>query len=514
MAGAHRRDRLRRWSAFLVALLAVALTRAPLLWNPHDHLDGDEALMGVTVLHVLEGRGVPLRPYGAAFGVSAVETLTTATLAWVFALSDTTLRAAPLLLWCLGVLAVAFSCRALAGGAAAGAAALLLIFSPAWLHPSISAWHYNHTAFLAGHLAVWLAVRSAERPGGRLLEPGLIAALASLAFLSQPIYALGASPFLAWWAWRRRDPRAVGVLLLVGAACLLLHAFAAEGSHARWSPPLFAEPEPLSSLRALPHRFWVATTGVYFLDRPLPAGPATRAAAALWCAALLAASARAAALAWRRRRITPGLLCLAAIAAVLGFDLLITPRLQGARYLLPSVGFQAMLIALEAAPLLRWRPARAWLAAAGVAFVALGSAAAATEVRHLSFSGSPVVRAAPESEALQALVRHLLERDIHHVYSAGPMFQWKLVFASRERVLARWIDPIDRHPPYPAAVDRASATGEPVAIVGEADDAGAVAARLRDAGFPGLRVEPVASRYYVIEDPPPELVRRRFPPRS
>jgi hypothetical protein len=70
---------------------------------------------------------------------------------------------------------------------------------------------------------------------------------------------------------------------------------------------------------------------------------------------------------------------------------------------------------------------------------------------------------------LRANVRDVLAtldaRGVHHVYCLDPMFQWNLVWASREAVLARWVDPVDRIPEIPARVDAARRAGLPVAVV-------------------------------------------------
>ena len=61
-------------------------------------------------------------------------------------------------------------------------------------------------------------------------------------------------------------------------------------------------------------------------------------------------------------------------------------------------------------------------------------------------------------------------RDIRNVYCLDPMFQWNLIWGSRERILARWADPLDRVPDYPARVDAARLPGRPYAVVGQATE--------------------------------------------
>src|SRR5690606_32436237 len=90
------------------------------------------------------------------------------------------------------------------------------------------------------------------------------------------------------------------------------------------------------------------------------------------------------------------------------------------------------------------------------------------------------------------VLRRLEERGVRHVYCADPMLQWNLAWASRERVIARWIDPVDRIPEYPQQVDRARRDGLPVAVVAKP------------------RLEALSFRVY----PPPPVaeLERIFPP--
>jgi hypothetical protein len=66
---------------------------------------------------------------------------------------------------------------------------------------------------------------------------------------------------------------------------------------------------------------------------------------------------------------------------------------------------------------------------------------------------------------IQDVVRQLEDSGVGHVYSADPMLQWNLAWESRERIVARWIDPVDRIPGYPERVDQARRAGLPIAVV-------------------------------------------------
>ena len=99
------------------------------------------------------------------------------------------------------------------------------------------------------------------------------------------------------------------------------------------------------------------------------------------------------------------------------------------------------------------------------------------------------------SRVISTLVEELESRGIGHVYCLDPMFQWNLAWTSRERIIARWADPLDRLPDYPARVDAARDAGRPYAVVGETP---------RSTGGP--------QRFGILPLPDPILLESTFPP--
>jgi hypothetical protein len=106
----------------------------------------------------------------------------------------------------------------------------------------------------------------------------------------------------------------------------------------------------------------------------------------------------------------------------------------------------------------------------------------------------------PVRDALGALVARLRAEGVRHVYCTHAMMQWSIMWASHEQIVARWYHPDDRVPEYPAAVDRARAAGERIAVVGAADEAGHFADAIGAAGGGGPPVV-VARSFTVAVDP-------------
>ena len=94
------------------------------------------------------------------------------------------------------------------------------------------------------------------------------------------------------------------------------------------------------------------------------------------------------------------------------------------------------------------------------------------------------------------LLAQLERGGVRHVDSGDVMLQWMLIFESRERVVARWREPIGRVPRYVREVDRSRRAGDPVRLV--------VVEGRPESGAP--------LRYEVRPLPSSDWVERAFPP--
>jgi hypothetical protein len=130
------------------------------------------------------------------------------------------------------------------------------------------------------------------------------------------------------------------------------------------------------------------------------------------------------------------------------------------------------------------------------------------EFRNVPSSGLPMEPGAGEAEAMANLTDRLLSQNIRFVYSIDAMLQWQIMFASRERIKARWFDPADRYPEYPRAVDRALAFKQKVAVVGRLGQLKSLAAVLIREKQDFSRLEDIDGWYMIIYDPDLALLRR------
>jgi len=492
---------------FILLPLAILLSRLPFLLNDSAYLDGDESLYGIMTLHFLEGKGLPILPYGQGYGVSVIETLVMAVFAWLLGLTPTVMQLSMLSLWALAVTAFALAARRFAGDLAAAVATALLVSSPGWGHVSLASWGYNQTAFLATNISLWLIAGLIQEDRKR--SPGLLFALGlsvGIASVTQPIYALALSPFL-WLAVRgRRLPDGFYVALgfaIIASLFVLLRAL----DRVYWQPQLFEDPDVIASLWLMPHRLWVVLSGAYVLDIALPVALVTVITATLWSLCALALAIRVVLRSGRNSNFTASHACILAVVLVLLFSLAVTPVDYGYRYGLPAVGFICLALGIELAATLQAKQRTMRMTACAILAIFLfGGSVSLVELGRLNFSGTAVRSGGPEGHAIQTLVDYLLRNQIQYVFCPEGMFQWKLIFVSRERIKTRWFDPVDRYPAYAQAVDQALFSGQPVAIVHEAKDVRAFTAWLAQAGFGYLKPEFVADRYIVLQNPPQKLL--------
>ncbi|MBN1558028.1 MAG: glycosyltransferase family 39 protein [Lentisphaerae bacterium] len=458
------------WAAAL-----VLLTRLPQLTSGMLP-DGDEAVLGLMARHLAQGKALPLFFYGQNYGFSLLEAGTAAGLFALFGSSTAVLKLAMLLLWCLGGLFLVLSVRDYVSRSAAAIAALLLASCPAWFLWSMKARGGYISAFLLCHLTIWLTARLGGMPRGRGAVAALIGGNLILVYLCQPLWLAGLLPFLflGLGRWTRRDYAWIGAGALAAAvAGVWLKARA--GTY--YDPGLFGYVDAGAGLAALPERVRTAFGGSYYLGRPVDSGWAVRAAGAVWAGLFVLAAAAAV---WKiaRRRISGfALCCLIGMTAPVLLSAVSDSPLFGYRYLLPAPGFLVMLLARE------WADARgrrrSLLQAAG-GLAVLSGLAAAPYFAGFPYDGGEGETALTQEAALGRLIDELEERGIGHVYCLDPSLQWNLMFASGERILARWKEPEDRCPGYPRAVDRALRAGRPAAIVGKRRQLAGVRENLRE----------------------------------
>lgn len=500
----------------LVGLLVIPLSRAPQLIGGQTFPDGDESVIALMAKHMAEGRHFPVFAYGQSYGLSFFEAGAAAVAFKLAGMSDVALKSAILFLWSLGWVFFTLAAREFGGTRTAWIAGLALLVFPAWAGCSMKAWGGTVTGFVFMNLLLWRLAHVLRQSRIGVIDAGGLGASLALTLLAQPIRLPALLPFILLLVLSFRGklhgktPKSRVAAAGAGFAVVLALAYGPGRADqpTYWSPAIFAGAAPAAALGHLPQRFWGELTGAFWMIDLVPAGIFPRITAGLWVAALIAAVAVASAR-WERDRFSPLLASVFSVLIVLAASLFLSDDLFMYRYLLPTAEPLVLATALSASALVEAADSRRRLAVgSAVAVLIAGGAFSLVEFRNISLAGIPSEGNDRPAESVEQLVRALRSAGVGHVYCTDPMLQWTLMYASREAVLARWIDPRDRLPEIPAAVDRALREGRRVAIVGYAAQAPMLGAALRQTGrkTDGLRV--VNATFFVMLDPDPRFIRQ------
>jgi hypothetical protein len=496
--------------AFIIlGCVLIVLTRLPQLWGGMFFPDGDECVTGLMAKHITEGKDFPLFIYGSPYGFSIFETLPASLFFKLFGLSATGLKTAILCLWTAGWVFFVLFLGHLGNRRIAVIGGLLLIFAPGWGAVSLKAWATHVSAFAATNLSLWILAgiyRSTDDFRRTVL---LLGCCLAMVVLANPIWFIAMAPFVALLLYERKKISDL-IFIIFGtlgtASLILLIQQMSLGIGTFWRPPLFEDWNMLESIRLMPMRIWVAMTGTYFLTRKLTAGPATIIATTAWIISSLLALGCVAVKLFKREPLdflTRGFVGM--ILITLSFSLFLNNQLFAFRYLLPIIGSLAALIAIGIDRLWDQGHVMKKTAWAFLFLLIITGAASMIEFRHVPTSGMPPAPRAGEPQAIADLTRRLLNQNIRFVYSADAMLQWQIMFASKEAIKARWIDPSDRYPEYPRAVDKAFASGEPVALVARPGQLKLVSLTSRRMLS---HLEDIDGWYVIIYDPSRELLNK------
>jgi hypothetical protein len=435
-----------KWSFVAVLAIGIAL-KLLLLATSQSMPDGDEAVEGLMAMHMLRDGVHRLYPYGVRYGAGAgVETHAAAALFAVAGPSGVALKTVGLVVWSLSLLLLIAIVRKRLGQRAALLAGALYAVSPAGCQWAMKVGGGHQIAVALGLLTWWLneTVDSRKTPALAWLVP--------LVALAHPIAAPFAL-FLAGSQWLRTSARLRPwyVASLALAVCLELLLLAPTESGV-WDPSaasLAVSRIPLA-LGAVATSFFSPNLNGRHCRDLVEAGGAI-----VWltvlCASLWALR--------RDRELLASVICTIGVVVMVNVDLLVPRHLL----LLHPIGCMAIAQAVYR------RPGRQ-RAAICAGLITLGLIAHVRETRSPYVYGPAPQHNGVSRAEFRTIIDTLQSQGIKHVYSLDPMLQWNVMFATNERILARWKNPADRVPRYARLVDQARLNGEPIAVVGDFRD--------------------------------------------
>jgi hypothetical protein len=354
--------------------------------------------------------------------------------------------------------------------------------------------------------------RTEAQPGAKPGSFALLGASVGLLFLTQKLWFASFLPFLAIILWRRSSRRETLTLLASTFVIAALPELLPGNASHYWDPQYLRDINPLLAFTLLPERIWTFFSGAYSYSTRMDSSLFAKVAASGWCLMLIVSGA--ALIKWLREgpdRSLAGAILVSGVL-IIGATLVISVPLFGYRYLLPLASLSCLAIAHWIVNCHRqarsFGPASPMVTTTLVTLVLVAAGLLATVTGDNFRAAAPFTRTqlTPE-ESLDQLIDDLDAQDIHHVYSLDPMLQWNIIFASGEKVVARWSDPRDRRPEYPAQVDRALFAGQNVAIVGTASSLEAFREFLQEQGSGTMPIHKAGDRYFWLPNPNRNLLR-------
>lgn len=496
------------FKAFLVGgILLIVSSRLVQLFSGSIELDSDEAILALMSKHIIEGRDFAIFFYGQTYGLSIIESLTGAVFFGLFGYSDVCLKAAMLLLWVIGWVFFVLAVKKHAGICVSCAAGLVLIFCPAWSVWSMMARGGYVTAFLLNNVCLWLFVCFYQAGKIGTSKYIFFGSLLGLLFLSQSIWFLSFLPFVALLLLQEKKLRSAVLLgLSFFATSGIIFSLATTGKTTAYLPVFSFRPDIFVSLRLLPERLWVFFTGQYYMNVPTASrGLSTTISACFWSGLFFLSVFVTVYNLIKRRGHRIAYASFLSMAVVLGLTALLESEIFYYRYLLPTAAAIIFFYFARVTDLnhLRYR----WkviLLSVGFVIVVAGGI---STVDAKNFYERRVLGDYTANAARRKLVENLLSDGIQHVYCLEPLLQWNIIWDSKERIIARWIEPVDRYPAYPKAVDRAFYSGEKVALVGTEVFLKDVQQIMFVSKEPQAKLKIVEGHYFRIDQPSLQLLK-------
>ncbi len=515
-----KRVSLRRLALFILA--ALVLARVFAIMSERVVPDADECIVGLMGMHVLEGKGHPLYFYGQGYGAGAGLEAHAAALIFSFSGVDgKALKLVALLVWIVLALAGWGLAQSMLGRNAGAVGAILLMVTPQMAQWSMKLRGGHLPALVFLLLAAWSTWSLSEdrKNGSRavMLYAFGCGFLAALSAWMQPIAAPAALAMvfmgLVFLLLRKRYVEVIPAL--TGALIVAVPAWLTLPAETAWTSPLAGISHASSNLaplalKILPRSFTPYQDPVAF-ELSLP----VLLAAIVWGALVLMAFVLALRRIFKERRkdrlsgalvltTLPVLFCLVAA-------LFVDPTALAPRHVLAGCPFFCLL----AASVLCMAKTSRLIKTAAVFYALLFIAGITANTRVLldtSFH-NPGLGVKMPASSVSRTVNWLEARGFSRVYSADTDFTWNLIFASRERIIARSWPRQERYQSYVEEVDRAARSGARMAVVvpyPEGPLKKPVVKKLMD--LPGARFTMVAPRVAVITGIPGGSLMKIFPP--
>lgn len=478
--------RILKYDILLLTVITF-LSRLPQLLSENLFVDGDECIVGLMAKHFIEGKELPFFFYGQSYGFSFLEIIPIGLFYKVFGVSILAVKLAMLTLFSLGIVYFYKTLQNLDSESKFTPLllTLILIFSPAYALWAMKARGGYMTAFVYTFVVTYLASKKND-----LLQPAkglLIGLFLVIIYQSQPLWLAGLIPLLVVLNFKKKPVvsflfQAVGIL-----AGTIIFYFIKQDLSEFWTPPVI----DISSINidwilSIPRSTFIYFTGSYDYGDFIEPNQLTQALSYVMTAStLILIIGVTYKLIQSKERNYLMLASLASVLMTIGY--LIFLNNSTPRYIMPLLGFLLILGFLFVSK----TENKLISNTISILIVILGIPSM------ISFKNYSYANNKDEM-----ILNETLQKDgIEYVFCEGGLTQWKIMFNSQEKVIARFVHNTDRYPKYIGLVNEAlEASKGNVALVGYYNEAFVESSP---------NCKQVGDIYFVYDNPSKELLKER-----
>lgn len=479
---------LKKINPIVIILFVAIVIRLPQLLNPTIALDGDEAISGLMVKHILAGKDIPIYFYGQNYGFTLFESIFSLPFGAIWGVNTLTVKIPIFIMWLVGLV---FFYKALfvintKKSYLPLLLCLLLATTPAWAVWSMKARGGYATAFMLHSILLYLIFH--PKLSKRLFTYIITGIFLVVIYESQKLWLAGFLPLLFYKLLTSKNVKHIGIMITASAltySAFLLHTPVPNG----YTPFLVDNIDGIiSNISRVPDYLYYSLYGKYYLGILYPDNLFITLSAFAYITIIVVLTLAAIFYVFKSQKTH--LFFITTVIATWGVIGSTTIALTlEPRFLLPLSGI--IILSLQA--FTNTIKKVKIITISSVVMCIIGIISTFT---FWNFQSGRMSRT-----AINEIIAYLDKREINTVYTTFLILDYQLVFYSDERIMARgqWLP--GRYPQYFARVAKNADKGVPVAIVGYPGD------------YIGMQLPDIyqTNEYFISLNPPREEIDKVFP---
>lgn len=473
----------------VIILILLAITsRLPQLLSDNLYFDGDECIVGLMAKHFIEGKETPLFFYGQNYGFSFIEVLAIGLFYVVFGVSIISIKLAMLSLWTLGILFFYFALKNMDTKNRDWIPLLItivFILSPSFVLWSMKARGGYLTAFFLTSLVLYL--NTIKKWDLSLMAPFFSGLILTIIYQSQPLWLAGLIPIIIYVLIEKRNKKNVLMHLTGILAGIFLFFLLKLNISNFWSPDVLSWSNfNWKTLFSIPNQIYTNMAGSYYYTRYIEPHFLSQLLGFVFTVLVVVLLTIGIVFLLKKKPINK-LFFVGCFSIIITLSYLMLMEGKDFRYLLPLTGYTLFTAYVLLANINNQKIISYFL----ITLIFMG-AYSVFSFKNYNYTDNP---------AKASLVKELKSRNIDFVFSEGGLLQWEVMFHTKEKIIARYKNNVDRYPKYIKQVDEAlNNPKSKIALIGYYDE-GLISS--------SAQFIPINQTFFIYENPSKEMLRER-----